>query len=970
MRPRILTLFAFASILLVLLRTPALAQSGETWIETAAVAAKHNNPDSVSMALDHARKAFEQEGALKDWIAGCKQVAKVFRDQLGDPEQAMVIFRRCFPANNWKQPETYEEWDQAGWLYVNVAYTFNYSFEQYREAANYYERARQILVDRLQQDNLDVAIYLFEELGNLYTKLGDYRAAELLLERFKGIALREKEYDLAAQAYNDLAALHIAKKDPGKAVAICREGLDLKGLNPFSVGLLNGNLLKANTDLNRYPEALKNAEGTEKAFGAILAAGYQGIKGRLSIIEWLKGDIYVRTGNFAEAENAYRAARQYLLDLLPSGQSRDLARVYNSWAAMESLRGRHDDALALHQKALQSILPDFDPCELTDNPKAATFYAEKTIQETLLTKAQALQERFDAAGNLIDLESALQCHELVFEVEKLLRQTFPFESSQLEKAEESRRRSEEAMGIALKLWQRTGQQAYEERALAIAERSKSVLLLEAFHRSMANNLSSLPDSVMERERELQAAIAVAEKRLFDARSDGEPAAQIQELETRVLDRRQAYTAWVAQLDQDNRRYYDLKSGYRVATLADIRSNLHADDAFINYFTGEQHIYVFVVTADRFEWLAIDRDFPLNEWVTEFRNAIEGFQMPGADRSALSQVYSELGFKLYDKLFAPVAATGLPENLMIVPSGALGFLPFDALLTQPRNDARFRDYPYLVKDYNISYTWSATVQHMLAARPVKGAGRQFVGFAPAFTGKGGFGALANNREVVEDAFNAVGGRKYLNENANLGNWAQFAPTAGIIHLSTHAQANSSEGEFSFIVFANDQGGYDSLFVKDLYSMDLAAEMVVLSACETAIGKLYEGEGMISLARGFFFAGARSVITTLWQINDDANRRIMAGFYQGIKNGLPKSEAMRNAKLAQIQSDGDPLNAHPAYWAAFAPVGGMEPVFHPVAWLKLVGAGLLLGIAFLLIYRFRRKPPQMTRTPVKRAVHASS
>ena len=154
------------------------------------------------------------------------------------------------------------------------------------------------------------------------------------------------------------------------------------------------------------------------------------------------------------------------------------------------------------------------------------------------------------------------------------------------------------------------------------------------------------------------------------------------------------------------------------------------------------------------------------------------------------------------------------------------------------------------------------------------------------------------------------------------------------------------------------------------MDLAAEMVVLSACETAIGKLYEGEGMISLARGFFFAGARSVITTLWQINDDANRRIMAGFYQGIKNGLPKSEAMRNAKLAQIQSDGDPLNAHPAYWAAFAPVGGMEPVFHPVAWLKLVGAGLLLGIAFLLIYRFRRKPPQMTRTPVKRAVHASS
>ncbi len=942
---------ALASVFLIILRSPALGHSGQEWIDLAIQSAKNEKTDSVALALQKAKQSFEKSGDLAGWISGCKKAAKFYRDQMDDPEQAMALFRRCMPDQNWKQPSTEKEWDETAWLYVNVAYTFNYSFEQYREAANYYERARQILVDRLGQENLDVAVYIYQELGNLYTKLGDYRAAELLLEKFKDIAVRESRFELAAQAFSDLSVMNIARGENEKAVSICKEGLKLKNLAPFSIGLLNGNLIKAHTNLGKYSQALANAREAEKAFKTILKAGFEPIKRRLSIIEWLKGDIYARTGAYSEAETAFKTSRQYLFDLGAGGQARDLSRIYNSWAAMETLRNRHDEALVLHQKALQAVVAGFNPSQLTENPEPNTFHAEKTIQETLLAKAEALQARYRTSKQPADLESALECHELIFEVEKLLRQTFPFESSQLEKAEESRRRSEEAISIAFELWEKTRRSEYQERALAIAERSKSILLLEAFHRAMANNLSNLPANVLGKERELQAAIAVAEKRLFDSRSADETPETIRELENKVLARRQAYTAWVSQLDQDNRRYYDLKSGYQVATLADIRANLTADQAFVNYFTGEENIYIFVITPAKFECYSVLRDFPLNDWVAGFRNAIEGFQMPGADRKLLSDTYSELGYKLYEKLLAPLKQAGLPENLLIVPSGALGFVPFDALLTAPRNDARFMEYPYLMKQYNISYAYSGTVQHMLAQR--RAGSRQFVGFAPEFAGYGGFSPLSNNLEVVAGARKIMGGKVFRKEDATLENWKHYAPEAGFLHLSTHAQANSAEGEFSFIVFSNANGGYDSLFVKDLYGMDLAAELVILSACETGLGKLYEGEGMISLARGFFFAGARSVITTLWQINDDANRRIMSDFYKELKTGQTKSGALRNAKLAQLEAGNDPLNAHPVYWAAFAPVGDMEAVFQPVSWLVWAGAGMLLILGFRMAYRAKQK-----------------
>ena len=170
---------------------------------------------------------------------------------------------------------------------------------------------------------------------------------------------------------------------------------------------------------------------------------------------------------------------------------------------------------------------------------------------------------------------------------------------------------------------------------------------------------------------------------------------------------------------------------------------------------------------------------------------------------------------------------------------------------------------------------------------------------------------------------------------------------------HAQANPDEGDFSFIVFSDGRGCYDSLFAKDLYLLNIEAELVILSACETALGTLYNSEGVISLARAFHYAGARSVLTTLWRINENANCDLMAHFYAALGEGDSKTTALHQAKLAYLRG-ADPRAAHPVYWAGFQLMGNPRPLRTPRPWYAWAGVGALL--LALGVWRWRKNEIQ--------------
>jgi CHAT domain-containing protein len=152
-------------------------------------------------------------------------------------------------------------------------------------------------------------------------------------------------------------------------------------------------------------------------------------------------------------------------------------------------------------------------------------------------------------------------------------------------------------------------------------------------------------------------------------------------------------------------------------------------------------------------------------------------------------------------------------------------------------------------------------------------------------------------------------------------------------------------YSTLVFSpNNEGGEDGfLKISEIYNLELNASMVVLSACNTGYGQLKRGEGIMSLARAFFYAGVPNVVMTLWQVEDKSGGRIMTDFYQNLARGTAKDMALRNAKLSFL-TESDPIHQHPYYWSGYIVVGDSSAVFISRT-IKLLIITMILILSFL-------------------------
>ncbi len=278
-------------------------------------------------------------------------------------------------------------------------------------------------------------------------------------------------------------------------------------------------------------------------------------------------------------------------------------------------------------------------------------------------------------------------------------------------------------------------------------------------------------------------------------------------------------------------------------------------------------------------------------------------------------------------------------------GVINYIPFNVLLKNREeytssND--FRSLSYLIKDFQISYTNSATLLVKLKRENGNAKSKKsFIGFAPEFTQQDdtfatiseyrsrNMGALKWNQEEIKEIQKIWKGKTYLGQKATLGAFIEEAADYRIIHLSTHAKVNDENPKFSFIAFNKTPGEKDTvdstLFVSDIYKLSLPADLVVLSACETGFGAYYKGEGIMSMARAFTYAGCRSLAATFWKADDKATYEVMKSFYQHLRQGQSKDRALRNAQLDYLNNSviRDELT-FPYYWAAVFPVGDMSPL----------------------------------------------
>ncbi|MDP4187480.1 MAG: CHAT domain-containing protein, partial [Bacteroidota bacterium] len=279
---------------------------------------------------------------------------------------------------------------------------------------------------------------------------------------------------------------------------------------------------------------------------------------------------------------------------------------------------------------------------------------------------------------------------------------------------------------------------------------------------------------------------------------------------------------------------------------------------------------------------------------------------------------------------------------------------------------FKDLPYLIRDHSVRYSYSAGLieaqkeqfakwhPRLLAFAPdyVDGKGKSLL----AYTGqRQGYEPLPGVAEEVMSIARFMPGKIILGRKATKTAFNTFANDYDVLHLAMHAVINDENPMFSTLVFASDNPGSSMglLNTFEIYNQDLHARMAVLSACNTGKGQLRKGEGMISLARGFAYAGVPSIVMTLWSVNDNSSAKLMTGFYSFLAKGADKASSLRNAKLNYIQQ-ASVLKSHPFYWAGYVLTGSNSPLYlSGTSYIPLAGLLLIVLVLLYVWKRFKRR-----------------
>lgn len=261
------------------------------------------------------------------------------------------------------------------------------------------------------------------------------------------------------------------------------------------------------------------------------------------------------------------------------------------------------------------------------------------------------------------------------------------------------------------------------------------------------------------------------------------------------------------------------------------------------------------------------------------------------------------------------------DLIIIPDGALSFLPFEALTYKDK---------YLIEHCNISYAFS--YNHLIKMQEQKRQNdSKIICFAPSYTNSNNTSpelatrsdnvlkTLEYNTSEVENIAEVFPSTKlFIGTEATKTNFLKNINDAHVIHIASHA---TYAEEDNYIYFNNEDENY-TLSLSEIYALEIPAELVTLSACESGIGKNQVSEGVLSLARGFAYAGTKSVVSTLWNVNDHSTSEIIFAFYKYLSEGNRKDEALRLAKLDYIESR--PTENDPHLWAGLIAIGDMSPL----------------------------------------------
>ncbi len=640
-------------------------------------------------------------------------------------------------------------------------------------------------------------------------------------------------------------------------------------------------------------------------------------------------------------------------------------------------RDNINKALAYYQKAAIAVVENYNIEDAYSLPPIENAFSEMQLLTVLKKKATTLellaeiyQEEMNYENylrfNILALNTVNACTNLIHR----LRIGYMSEESKLLLAEKQESTFMEAISIAYQLYQFTKEKQYLLMAFEFTEKSKSASFLASVKDMEAKEFGGIPDTLLSREQYLKINISNYKELLFQENQKENPDTQKTNLyAAKIFQHNEEYNQLIGLFEQKYPRYYSFKYENKVITIDEIQRNMNKKDAVVEYVVNEPtdpthsgQLYRFTITKDKVDMSLENIDF---EYVRQIEYTYKFLSNPAylyTRKNEFAQ-YCTSANKLYNTLLAPVSGMILGKHLIIIPDDKLSYIPFDALLSAMPDTSKmdFRNLKYLVYDYPISYSYSSTLLYNYFEAN-KHVSKKLLAFAPNYEYAAPDGSepdlmpLPGAKAEVELLNEYITSDLCVDSMANEKNFKELAPQYDILHLAMHTILNDSLPMFSKLAFTRSVAGDSEdgwLNTHEIYNLKLNARMAVLSACNTGKGQLQKGEGVMSLARGFLYAGCPSIIMTLWEVEDLSGTEIMHDFYSFIAKGKEKDDALRLAKLKHIQN-ADPLKAHPHYWLGYVNIGNSEPLYgnNDIYFILVIAFALIL-VTIDQIFRRKRK-----------------
>lgn len=643
-------------------------------------------------------------------------------------------------------------------------------------------------------------------------------------------------------------------------------------------------------------------------------------------------------------------------------------------------------SIQYYQNAIVALVDSFAGSNPMVDPPLKNIISEIQIVEAFKKKATAMQILGDIFLSEFDRENAAKYYTASIssltkatELIHQLRIGFESEESKLFLAQDQESTFLNAIRISYKMYKLTNDSKYAHLAFEFTERSKASNLLASIKDVQAKEFGGIPDSLLKKEEYIKKNIASYTSSLFEENHQSEPDSQKVNLyNSKIFKLNQDYKQLVDYFEKTYPDYYSFKYENKITGINDVQSNLRSRDALVEFVVDEPRagnyegeLYRFVITKNSVDFSkeSIDSTYEQNiGFLFEFLTSTSYLFTKKRDFVH----YSLASYGLYEKLLKPVAHLLQGKDLTIIPDDRLAYLPFDALLSQMPDTSKmnFRDLNYLVRDYTINHSYSSTLLFNFQDK-IKSGTKKLIAFSPLYVadearkeGQGSrdfhFSPLPGAKQEVKYVSDLIRTVSFADQQAQESTFKEQAVDFDILHLAMHTVINDSMPMFSKLVFSSpgEQSEEDGfLNTHEIYNLKLKARLAVLSACETGSGKLQKGEGVMSLARGFIYAGCPSIVMTLWQVEDKSGVEIMKNFYFYLSKGKRKDEALRMAKLKHLEIS-DPLTAHPHYWLGYVNIGQPASLYISKDFYFIA----FLFVAAMLVFvdwYYRKKKPRKLR-----------